>query len=104
MMEIIYTVCSSYEEAKMIGKKMVQEKMCACVNIIPEMESIYFWDGKIVEDKEVILLIKTHQGYFDTISQKIKELHSYEVPCIFSLHAQHVTNDYLTWMNNYIEL
>ena len=67
MMEIIYTVCSSYEEAKMIGKKMVQEKMCACVNIIPEMESIYFWDGKIVEDKEVILLIKTQQGYFDTI-------------------------------------
>ena len=103
-MEIIYTVCSSYEEAKMIGKKMVQEKMCACVNIITEMESIYFWDGKIVEDKEVILLIKTHQGYFDTISQKIIELHSYEVPCIFSLNVQHISNDYLTWMKNYIEL
>ena len=71
-MEVIYTVCSSSEEAKLIGKILVQEKLCACVNILPKMESIYFWEGKIVEDKEVVLLIKTQKGLFDKISHKIK--------------------------------
>lgn len=102
-MEVIYTVCSSSEEAKLIGKILVQEKLCACVNILPGMESIYFWEGKIVEDEEVVLLIKTRKGFFDKISQKIKSLHSYEVPCVFSLSVNNVTMDYVTWMNNVIE-
>ena len=77
-MEVIYTVCSSSEEAKLIGKILVQEKLCACVNIFPAMQSIYFWEGNIVEDEEAVLLIKTHKDLFDKISKKIKSLHSYE--------------------------
>ncbi len=103
-MEIIYTVCSSSQEAKSIGKILIQEKLCACVNIIQGMESIYFWEGEIIEDNEVILLIKTTLNHFDEISRKIKELHSYEVPCVFSLQAKNVNKDYLNWMRNYIEL
>ena len=103
-MEIIYTVCSSSQEAKSIGKILIQEKLCACVNIIQGMESIYFWEGEIIEDNEVILLIKTTLNHFDQISRKIKELHSYEVPCVFSLQAKNVNKDYLNWMKNYIEL
>ena len=67
------------------------------------MESIYFWEGKIVEDKEVVLLIKTQKGLFDKISHKIKSLHSYEVPCVFSVSVNNVTRDYVIWMNNYLE-
>ncbi len=103
-MEIIYTVCSSSQEAKSIGKILIQEKLCACVNIIQGMESIYFWEGEIIEDNEVILLIKTTLNHFDQISRKIKELHSYKVPCVFSLQAKNVNKDYLNWMKNYIEL
>ena len=102
-MEVIYTVCSSSEEAKLIGKILVQEKLCACVNIFPAMESIYFWEGNIVEDEEAVLLIKTHKDLFDKISKKIKSLHSYEVPCVFSLSVNNVTEDYVTWMNHVIE-
>lgn len=102
-MEVIYTVCSSSEEAKLIGKILVQEKLCACVNIFPAMESIYFWEGNIVEDEEAVLLIKTHKDLFDKISKKIKSLHSYEVPCVFSLSVNNVTADYVTWMNHVIE-
>lgn len=102
-MEVIYTVCSSSEEAKLIGKILVQEKLCACVNIFPAMQSIYFWEGNIVEDEEAVLLIKTHKDLFDKISKKIKSLHSYEVPCVFSLSVNNVTEDYVTWMNHVIE-
>ena len=72
-MEVIYTVCSSSEEAKLIGKILVQEKLCACVNIFPAMESIYFWEGNIVEDEEAVLLIKTHKDLFDKISKDLKK-------------------------------
>ncbi len=102
-MEVIYTVCSSSKEAKLIGKILVQEKLCACVNILPAMESIYFWEGNIVEDEEAVLIIKTHEELFNKISRKIKSLHSYEVPCIFSLSVNNVTTDYVNWMNNIIE-
>jgi len=103
-MELIYTVCSSSQEAKSIGKILVQEKLCACVNIIKGMESIYFWEGEIIEDNEVLLLIKTTMNHFDEISRQIKELHSYEVPCVFSLQVKNVNKDYLNWIKNHIEL
>ncbi len=98
MMELIYVVCSSVQEAKLIGKSLVDERLCACVNIIPGMESIYHWDGKIVEDKEVVLLIKTLKGTFDKISLKVKELHSYDVPSIFSIETLNVDVEYLKWI------
>ncbi|MBI35037.1 MAG: divalent-cation tolerance protein CutA [Flavobacteriales bacterium] len=102
-MEVIYTVCSSYEEAKKIGKRMIQEKLCACINILSGMESIYFWEGEIIEDQEVVLLIKTKPGKFDVILKKIKEIHSYEVPCVFSWTAKNVSEEYLNWLNEYIK-
>ena len=104
MIDIVYTVCSSIEEARMIGENLIRNKYCACVNIIPEMESIYWWEGKIIKEKEVVLLLKTIQVDFNKIQDKIKELHSYEVPCVFSLQAKNVNKDYLNWIKNHIEL
>tara|TARA_B100001142_G_C14254987_1_gene624760 strand:- start:98 stop:412 length:315 start_codon:yes stop_codon:yes gene_type:complete len=103
MIDIVYTVCSSIEEARMIGENLIRNKYCACVNIIPEMESIYWWEGKIIKEKEVVLLLKTIQVDFNKIQDKIKELHSYEVPCIFSLSTENINNEYLNWMKGSIK-
>jgi len=104
MIEVVYTVCSSMDEAKSIGKALVEEKLCACVNIIPGMESIYFWQGELVEDQEIILLIKSVKGTFEVLSNRIKEMHSYDVPAIFSLESKYVGADYLKWINENVHV
>ena len=104
MIDIVYTVCSSIEEALMIGENLIRNKYCACVNIIPEMESIYQWEGKIIKEKEVVLLLKTIQVDFNKIRDKIKELHSYEVPCVFSFSAENINKEYLNWMKESMKL
>ena len=103
MIELVYTVCASKEEARMIGKSLVREKRCACVNIIPGMESFYFWEGELVEDHEVVLLIKSIQGSFTDLANRIKELHSYDVPAIFSLAFQEADKQYLAWVNDQVK-
>tara|TARA_Y100000766_G_scaffold248661_1_gene230557 strand:+ start:374 stop:685 length:312 start_codon:yes stop_codon:yes gene_type:complete len=100
MIDIVYTVCSSIEEARMIGENLIRNKYCACVNIIPGMESIYCWEGKIIREKEVILLLKTIQVNFEKIQDKIKDLHSYKVPCVFSFSSKNTNNEYLNWMKD----
>jgi len=104
MIDIVYSVCSSIEEARMIGENLIRNKYCACVNIIPEMESIYQWEGKIIKEKEVVLLLKTIQVDFNKIRDKIKKLHSYEVPCIFSFSAENTNEEYLNWMKQSMKL
>jgi periplasmic divalent cation tolerance protein len=103
MIDVIYTVCSSIEEARMIGKELVHQKHCACVNIIPKIESIYFWEGEIIEDREVLLLIKAPKMNFHEIESKIKELHSYVIPCILSFSSKYTNKEYLNWMQQYIK-
>ena len=98
MIEVVYTVCSSDEEAKSIGKTLVEERLCACVNIIPGVQSIYHWEGKIVEDKEAVLIIKSVKGSFDGLAKRVLELHSYDVPAIFSLESNNVGAKYLNWI------
>lgn len=104
MIEIVYTVCSSVDEAKLIGKTLVEEKICACVNIIPGMQSIYFWEGELVEDQEVVLLIKSIKTSFKAIASRIKEIHSYEVPAIFTLDSKEVDINYLKWVKENVQL
>lgn len=100
MIDIVYTVCSSVEEARMIGENLIRNNVCGCVNIIPQMESIYRWEGEIIKGKEVVLLLKTVQVDFEKLEGEIKELHSYDVPCIFSLSADKTNNEYLHWMKS----
>ena len=102
MIEVVYTVCPSVEDAKTIGRALVEEKLCACVNIIPSMESIYEWEGNIVEDKETILIIKSVKGSFESLADRVKKLHPYDIPAIFSLESNDVDGKYLKWINDVV--
>lgn len=96
-MELIYTVCKDVEQARAIGRKLVEERLAACVNIFP-IYSSYWWEGELVDDQEAVMIVKTRRGRFDIVSQRIAALHTYSVPAIFSLPVGAVRDSYLRWV------
>ena len=95
-MILTYVTCSNKKEAKRIGRVLVEKRLAGCVNIFP-IESIYKWKGKIVADKEVVLIIKTFAKNFKKIEKLVKKLHSYQTPCILSIAVNKVSKDYFDW-------
>lgn len=99
-LRLVYITTKDKQEAKTIGKKLVQEKLAACVNIMDGMEAIYRWEGEIVEDEETILIAKTPYHNVAELTKRVKELHSYECPCIISLQLteQEGNEEYQQWL------
>lgn len=77
---------------------MVEKRLAACANVISNMQSIYRWKGKVVEDSEVILIFKTSEAQFDALKSCVLEMHSYEVPCIVAFPITHGHQPYLDWI------
>lgn len=96
---LIYITTRDEEEAKKIGRALVEEKLAACVNIHP-IKSIYRWEGEIVEESEMAMFVKTKAALVDEVIKRVKELHSYEVPCIVSLPIEKGCPDYLKWIKD----
>lgn len=95
--QVIMTCCEGTDEAHHIAKLLVEEKLAACVNLVP-VTSVYSWKGKLVKEGEQLLLIKTAASLAPKLQQRIKELHSYEVPEIVHLSAAEVEETYLSWL------
>ena len=95
---LMYVTCSKLDEAKEIAKTLVEEKLAACVSIIPDIISVYRWDGKVHQEGEVLLKIKTRESLFTEVSEKIMELHSATLPEIISVEIQDATDDYKKWL------
>ena len=89
---------SSEDEAKLIGQRLIGDKLAACVNIISGMRSIYVWKEKMVDETEILLLIKSHQNHLMKIVSLVKKLHSYEVPEVIALPIVGGSEDYLGWL------
>lgn len=102
-MLVVLTTVATAAEAENLAEKIVSAKLAACVQILPQMTSVYFWEGKIEKESEHLLLIKTLEEKFDELSKFIRENHSYEVPEIVALHAENVSESYLEWMENYLQ-
>jgi periplasmic divalent cation tolerance protein len=79
----------------------VTEKLAACVNLLPGIRSCYVWDRQLTWSDEVLLLIKTTKGRFDQLQQRIRELHSYEVPEIVSVTIEEAFDKYAAWIDSY---
>lgn len=95
---LLYITCKNKEEALFLGKTLVQEKLVACANIIDPMHSIYSWNNEIVEDTESILILKSIRSNFKSVELRIKEIHSYMIPCIVSFQMEEGSKDYLEWI------
>lgn len=90
------------EEGKNIARNLVENKLAACVNIIPNITSIYEWKGVIEEDNENILFIKTSEEKSALLIQKIKELHSYDEPECIGFKIEKGSQSYLKWIEDVV--
>jgi len=99
----IYMTASSLEEAKRIGRELVSARLAACVNILPQMNSIFVWEGKLQEDAEVVMIAKTTSARTAELIAKVKSLHSYSVPCIVSLAVEDGFAPFLEWIAGSVE-
>ena len=99
-LRLVYITTSNKNEARYIGRILVEEKLAACVNIIDGMESIYAWDGGVEEASETILIAKTRKESIQKLTDRILKLHSYDCPCVISLEINEGEGnpDYLTWL------
>ena len=95
----IYIACRDVTEARKIAGYCVGERMAASANIIPGMESFYWWDGTVNAETESVLILKTVATRFEEIEAAVRKLHSYECPCIVSLPVTQGFQPYLDWMN-----
>jgi periplasmic divalent cation tolerance protein len=96
-MIIIYIVCKDKEEAKKISRYLLEIRLAACTNMFT-IEASYWWEGKIEDAQEVVLLVKTLKRNFEKIKHEVKKLHSYKIPCIFSLKAHRTDKAYYHWL------
>lgn len=99
-LNVIYITTRDKEEAKLIGKALVEARLAACANIIDGMSSIYWWKGKIEYDTEAVLILKTRRDLVPTLTETVKSLHSYECPCVVSLPIQDGNPAYLKWIED----
>ena len=94
----VYVTASNKTEAKHMARIVVKERLAACANLLGGIESIYWWDGKVCEDNEVALVLKTSAARKAELIDRIKELHSYDTPCIVCLPIADGNADFLQWL------
>lgn len=97
-MRLVMTTASSAEEAKRLGRTLVEERLAACVTLVPAAHSIYRWKGLIESEDEVLLLLKTESGRLAALESRIKELHTYETPEFLVLAVESGSRAYLEWL------
>jgi periplasmic divalent cation tolerance protein len=95
---VVVTACGSLEEARHIARAVIERRLAACVNIVPQVESTYRWKGEIETSNESLLVIKTTAGVFEKLCAALKELHSYEVPECVALTVTDGSEAYLNWI------
>lgn len=99
MFSIVYITAGSMDEAKSIGRILVEERLAACVNIFP-IYSIYRWKEKIEDANEFVIIAKSTTGRLKDLEKRVKQLHSYEVPCVISFKIDSGSEDYLKWIGD----
>jgi periplasmic divalent cation tolerance protein len=95
---LVLVTAGSEAEAELIAKALVEEHLAACVNIVSPIRSIYRWEGKIADDREWLLVIKTQTQHFADLEEKIHALHSYQTPEVIALPIVHGADGYLRWL------
>jgi len=100
MVAVVYTTIDSIQDARRIAHTLVEEQLVACVNVIPNIESVYRWKGKIERENETILIAKTSDDNVKKTITRIKTLHSYDLPDIIVLPIIGGLKDYLDYITN----
>jgi periplasmic divalent cation tolerance protein len=96
---VVFSTASSAEEAEKIARALVDQRLAACVNVVPGLRSYYRWRGKIEDSAEFLLIIKSTRKHFEALRTTLEKLHSYEVPEVIAMPVVAGARNYLNWMD-----
>src|SRR5262247_2905919 len=96
---VVFITTANREEAARLADMLVGSRLAACVQILPEIESVYRWKGQVQREAEVLLLAKTTRDRFDELDRQIRAIHSYETPEILAVPAIAISEPYRTWLD-----
>jgi periplasmic divalent cation tolerance protein len=97
---VILCTCSSAEESQRIASRLLEDRLAACVNVVPSVRSYYWWQGAIEWGDEHVLLIKSTAALFPAVQESVRQTHSYEVPELLALPVLAGSADYLSWLRS----
>jgi len=95
---VVFMTAGSREEAELLAQSLVSKRLAACVQILPEMQSVYWWQGEMESAREIPILAKTVQSNFAELEREVRSLHSYETPEIIALPITEASAPYLEWL------
>ena len=95
---VVLSTCGSREEAHQLARALVEKRLAACVNILPDIRSVYHWKGEIEEEEETLLVIKSSRPLLEELRTEIERLHSYDVPEILAFAVVDGSEKYLAWL------
>lgn len=95
---LIYMTAPSRDEALKIARVVVEERLAACANVLGEITSVYWWDGKVNQEGEVALLAKTRAGQVEALIARVRAIHPYDCPCIVGLPIMGGNPTFLDWI------
>jgi len=96
---LVYITTADESEALRIGRALVERRLAACANVVPAIRSVYWWEGRLVEDGETLLLLKSRAAVLERLIAAVREMHSYSVPCITAFPVVGGNPDYLAWVS-----
>lgn len=94
----VYVTAADREAALALGRALVEERLAACANVIDGMESIYWWQGKLEQAREAVVILKTRAGLVAALTERVRALHDYDCPCVVALPIVGGNPDYLSWI------
>lgn len=101
-MLVVLTTTPTVQEAESLAEKLVAEKLAACVQVLPQMTSFYFWQGEVRREAECLLLIKTVADKYETLEAFVRNNHSYSVPEIVAVKTERAFDEYADWVKGYL--
>jgi len=102
MFIFVYITCESLDEARKIARHLLEKRLIACANIFP-VRSLFWWEGRIEECNEFVIIVKTKAEKFKELRDEIKKIHSYSIPCICAFVVEEGNKDFLEWIEKTVE-
>lgn len=94
----VYMTAGSRDEALQVGRTLVEERLAACINVLEKMTSVYWWEGKLEQSDEAVLIAKTQTALVERLIERVRELHDYSCPCVISWPVAAGNAAYLDWI------
>ncbi len=96
---LIYITAPDFAEAERLARELVEKRLAACANIVPRIVSTYWWEGRVCEDEEALIIVKTARKLVGDVIEVVKKTHAYEVPAVLALEVSDGNAEFISWLH-----